>query len=161
VLAAAGQREEAERTYRKGLELGSGNPMALNNLAWLLATSPDVKFRDPGRAVELAKKAVELAPKAGIIWNTLGVAHYRAGHWKAATAALKNSDELLKGNELSFNAFFLAMAHWQLANKGDARKWYDQALQWMKKNQPNNEELRRFRTEVEELLKIEQKAMPK
>jgi eukaryotic-like serine/threonine-protein kinase len=157
VLAAAGQREEAEKAYRKGLELGPGNPMALNNLAWLLATSPDAKFRDPGRAVELAKKAVELAPKAGTLWNTLGVAHYRARDWKAATAALEKSKELLGDTELSFNAFFLAMAHWQLGNQDEARKWYDKAVQWMEKNKPQDEELRRLRAEAAELLTIREK----
>jgi len=44
--------------------------------------------------------------------------------------------------------FFLAMAHWQMGNKEEARKRYDQAVQWMDKNQPTNEELRRFRAEA-------------
>ena len=51
---------------------------------------------------------------------------------------------------------FLAMAHWQLGNKDEARKWYDQGVQWMQKNKPEDEELRRFRTEAEELLRIAQ-----
>ena len=50
------------------------------------------------------------------------------------------------------------MAEWQLGNKDEARKWYDQALQWMEKNQPQNEELRRFRAEAAEILKIEKQA---
>jgi uncharacterized protein HemY len=61
-----------------------------------LATSPDSKFRDPKRAVELAKKAVKLAPKEGNYWNTLGVAQYRASDWKEAIAALEKSIELLR-----------------------------------------------------------------
>ena len=46
------------------------------------------------------------------------------------------------------------MAHWQLGEKEAARKWYDQAVAWMDKNQPNNEELRRFRAEAAELLGV-------
>ena len=42
--------------------------------------------------------------------------------------------------------FFLAMAHWQLDHEEEAGKWYAQAVQWMDKNAPQNEELRRFRT---------------
>ena len=53
--------------------------------------------------------------------------------------------------------FCLAMAHWQLDNKDEARKWYDRAVAWMDKNQPNDEELSRFRTEAAELLKIDKK----
>jgi len=161
LLTAAGRFQEAERTYSKILSVAPKNAPTLNNLAWLLATCRDRKLRDPSRALQTTKQAVELAPKEGNYWNTLGVAHYRASDWKAATAALTKSDELLKGDKLSFNAFFLAMAQWQLGNQAEARKWYDQAVGWMEKNQPQDEELRRFRGEAAELLKIEKKAMPK
>jgi hypothetical protein len=51
------------------------------------------------------------------------------------------------------NAFFIAMAHWQLGEHGEARKWYDRAVEWMEKYEPEDEELRRFRAEAEDLLK--------
>jgi tetratricopeptide (TPR) repeat protein len=155
-LAAVGRWREAEQAYSKCLELAPKATEILNNLAWLLATCPDSKIRDPKRAVELAKKAVELTPKKGNHWNTLGAAHHRAGDWKAAIAALEKSMELRKGGD-SEDWFFLAMAHWQLGDKKDARKWYDQAVQWMEKNQPKDEELVRFRTEAEELLGVKEK----
>jgi hypothetical protein len=63
----------------------------------------------------------------------------------------------LQGNPKRGDAaqwFFLAMAHWQLDEKDKARKWFDQAVEWMDKNQPKNEELRRFRAEAAELMKI-------
>jgi hypothetical protein len=60
----------------------------------------------------------------------------------------KKSNELPKDNELIFNAFFLAMAEWQLGNKNAAGKWYDQAVNWMAKNKPKDEELVRFRAEA-------------
>jgi hypothetical protein len=52
----------------------------------------------------------------------------------------------------SYDWFFLAMTHWRLGRKSDARKSYDQAVQWMEKNDPKNARLRRFRAEAEELL---------
>jgi WD40 repeat protein/serine/threonine protein kinase len=122
-----------------------------NNVAWFLATDPNAKFRDPGRAVELARKALEFAPKRGTFWNTLGVAHYRAGDWKAAIEALTRSMELRKGGD-AIDWFFLAMAHWQLGDKPQARTWYNKAVPWMEKNQPENEELLRFRAEATTLL---------
>ena len=79
-----------------------------NELAWLLATDPNPNARDPGRAVNWAKKAVELAPNEGNFWNTLGVAHYRAGDWKAALEALEKSMKLRNGGDSS-DWFFLAM----------------------------------------------------
>src|SRR5262249_29472502 len=103
------------------------------------------------RAVEFARKAVELAPKEGNCWNTLGAAQYRAGNWRDAIAALEKSMELQKGGD-PHDWFVLAMAHWQLGEKEKARNWFGQAVQWMDKNQPKNEELRRFRTEAAEVL---------
>src|SRR5262249_47445153 len=83
-----GQYGKAIDDYETALKLAPDHARAQSSLAWVLATCPDTKLRDPDRAVELARKAVQLAPKVGMYWNTLGVAHYRAGDWKAAVAAL-------------------------------------------------------------------------
>src|SRR5262249_31177224 len=140
------QYDKACGDYSKLIELDPKNASPLNDLAWLFATCRDSKFRNPNRAVELARKSVELTPKDGNHWNTLGVAHYRAGDWKAAIAALEKSMELRKGGD-SFDWFFLAMAHWQLGKKEESRKWNDKAVAWMEKNNPKDEELVRFRAE--------------
>jgi tetratricopeptide (TPR) repeat protein len=123
----------------------------MNNLAWLLATCPDLKLRDPGQAVAHAKKAVELAPDNRPAWNTLGAAQYRNGDWKAAIEALMKSVQLRKEGD-SFDFFFLAMAHWRLNDKDKARDWYHRAVAWMDKNNPQNEELKRFHVEAAALL---------
>ena len=86
------------------------------------------------------------------------MAYYRAGDWKAAIEALEKVEASSTMDGDSFDWFFLAMAHWQLGEKDEARKWYDQAVQWMEKNQPQDEELRRFRAEAEELLGIKAKS---
>src|SRR5262249_3871196 len=157
-LAKQGKWEEAIACFRQALQIDPNRTGAYNCLAWVAATSPDPKCRDPANAVKLAQKAINLDPQDGILWNTLGVSQYRAGDWKDATVALEKSKELMGDKELSLNAFFLAMAHWQLGHKPDAQKWYEMAVGWMDKNKPQDEELRRFRAEAEELLKIEKKA---
>ena len=116
--------------------------------------NPDPRRRDAGRAVALAQKAVELAPDQAIYWNTLGAAHYRAGHWDQAIEALTRSRDLQGGRFESFDAFFLAMAHWRLGHREDARQWNDRAVEWMQQKQPNDEELRRIRAEAGQLLGI-------
>ena len=125
-------------------------------LAWFLADCPATQFRDPARAVELAKQVLQFAPQSGRYWSTLGVAQYRASQPQAAIASLKKSMELMSGGD-SRHWFFLAMAHWQLGDKVEAHKWYDQAVKWMEKNQPKAEELRRFRAEASELLELKAK----
>ena len=154
------QYDKSLADYAKAAELEPKNFTALNNLAWLLATCPEAKLRDPGRAVALAAKAAELSPKEGNFWNTLGAARYSAGDWKEAVAALEKSTALRNGGDSS-DWYFLAMARWQLGDKEDARRWYDKAVRWQEKNQPGNEELTRFRGEAEDLLKIEKKVKAK
>jgi len=146
-----GRLDEALAEYRKGIRLKKDDAQLYNHLARLLATCPDLKLRDAGQAVANAKKAVELAPSDGGCWNTLGMAQYRNGDWKAAVAALNKSVQLRKGGD-STDFFFLAMAHWQLNDRDKARVWYDQAVSWMNKHNPQNKELKRFREEATALL---------
>jgi tetratricopeptide (TPR) repeat protein len=168
LLIATGQPQEAENLYRRAAALFVAlvtdvpanpdyrNSLAdcQNTLAWHLVTSPDLTRPLAVEGVERARSATELRPSAGAYWNTLGLAHYRVGVWQEAIDALKKSDELLKGELFSFNAFFLAMAHWQLDKKDEARKSYDQAVEWMEKNKPQDEELQRFRAEAENLIGV-------
>ncbi|HEV8069049.1 MAG TPA: hypothetical protein VGP76_15030, partial [Planctomycetaceae bacterium] len=137
------------KTLTKILELNPKDAGAHNNLAWSLATCAETELRDPARAVVLAKKAVELEPKQGGWWNTLGAAEYRAGDWKAALEALKKSMDLRSGGD-SFDWFFVAMANRQLGNPEEARKWYDKAV----KRMFLNGELWRFRAEAASVLGI-------
>jgi len=124
-------------------------------LAWLLANSADANRRDPDKAVKMAKRAVELFPNNADYWNTLGAVQYRVGDWRRAIDALKKSEELPPVRSTScVNALFLAMAHWQLGEQDEARRWYGKAVEWMEKQQTEDDQLRRYRAEAEELLKI-------
>jgi serine/threonine protein kinase/tetratricopeptide (TPR) repeat protein len=153
LLSHANQRDQAEAALKKGTELKI-DALALNNIAWELATGPEPRFHEPRWAVELAQKANELAPESKVIFNTLGAAHYRTGDWNAAIVSLKQSMELRKGGD-SFDWFFLAMAEWQLGNKDAAHQWYEKAVKWMDKNATTHSELVRFRAEAAELLGID------
>lgn len=104
-------------------------------------------------AIKALSKAVELDPTFAKAWTDIAIVHYRAGEWKEAIAVLGKSMELRNGGD-SFDWFFLAKAHWQLGDKEQARKSYDQAVRWMDKNKPQDEELRRFRAEAAALLKL-------
>jgi tetratricopeptide (TPR) repeat protein len=150
-LANAGRAREAVAIWRQAIQLNSTNVNGYNQVAWFLATCPDPKSRDPRTAVEMASKAVELAPTYANAWNTLGVAQYRAGDWNAAIEALNKSMELRHGGD-SVDWFFLAMAHWQLGNREAARALHDKAVDWMQKKNPSDEQLIRFRNESAELL---------
>ncbi|HJZ59568.1 MAG TPA: tetratricopeptide repeat protein, partial [Gemmataceae bacterium] len=160
-LGRLGKWQEAISSYEDLTRLLPNDAWGFNQLAWLLATCPDANLRDGARAVEMAKKGHQIGKSDGFSWNTLGVAHYRAGNWTEAVAALQRSRELFAGRRDAMNTCFLAMANWRLGNKREARKWYDQAVEWMEKNEPEDEfigeYLRRFHAEAEELLGVKEK----
>jgi tetratricopeptide (TPR) repeat protein len=144
---------QAHAEYETAIQKQPKKGPAYNNLAWQLATCPDKALWDADRAVELAKEALRLTPEESTCLNTLGVAYYRAGDWHKARETLNRSKDLRSGGD-SFDWFFLAMAHWQLGEKDEARTWYDKAVEWMDENKPDDEELIRFRAEAAELLGI-------
>jgi tetratricopeptide (TPR) repeat protein len=151
LLWELGRLVEAAEPYRKALAVDPEDPAANNNLAWFLATSPEPQLRDAALAVRLAQKAVAARPQSPDFRNTLGVAHYRNGDDKAAVAELETAMALRAGGN-SFDWFFLALAHWRLGDRDEARTWFDRAVQGMDRHKPHDDELCRFRAEAEAML---------
>jgi serine/threonine protein kinase len=154
------QTAQAAAFFHKALQQydlalkGEPNFRVYNNYAWALATCPQTRFRDAARAVPLARKAVALSDQCPSTWNTLGVACYRAGDWHGSVRALERSMQLSSGG-VSFDWFFLAMAHWQLGHKRQARQWYAKAVQKSEMYCVSMEPLARYRAEAAALLGID------
>jgi tetratricopeptide (TPR) repeat protein len=142
--------DRAVRVWREFIE-NSKRAYESNELAWMMLVS-DLSDELAGRAVEIAQHAVDAGPNSGNL-NTLGVAMYRVGRYADAVEALLKSEE----NEVpssAYNEVFLAMAHFRLGNRVEARRWFDKAVEIMDKSSPQNQELQRFRAEAAELLAI-------
>jgi tetratricopeptide (TPR) repeat protein len=154
-LSRLGKVREAIAAYDQAIRIKDDLDEAHNGLAWLLATAADTTLRSSARAVELGKRAVELDPSDGTYWNTLGIAHWRAGDPKSARDALEKSMSLRAGGD-AYDWFFLAMAHHKLGDTDQAKKWHDSAVAWTQRNKPADEELLRFRTESAQLLGIKE-----
>jgi serine/threonine protein kinase/tetratricopeptide (TPR) repeat protein len=153
-LMKAGQPQQAKEFCRKLLELATPQTSGLcNNLAWFLATAERPAQRDPALAVELAKRAVDADARSGPNHNALGVAYYRSGEYRQSIRELQESVEISQGGT-SYDFFFLAMDHWQLGDKDQARSWFRKAVEWMDKHEPRDEDLLRFRAEAAELLGV-------
>jgi tetratricopeptide (TPR) repeat protein len=147
-----GRWAEAEASFREALRLAPNGDNENRGLAWLRANCPDAKFRNIPEAIQLAKRATELDPKDEYNWLVLGIARYRAGQLQAAVADLEKATDL-DARDTTIRRLFLAMAHGQLGDKTQARQLYNQAAEWLEKNQPRDlEELRRFRAEAAALL---------
>lgn len=161
LLTGTGQPDEAMVICRKLLEQKPPHSgQALNMVAWSLISGADAEFWAPELAVLLAEKAVELAPNSADCWNTLGVAHYRAGDFRKAISELKKSDALEGPNYFELNGLFLAMAHRKAGEEEQARKWYTAALVWMEKRNAKNDLLLRARDDAASLLGLPETLSP-
>ena len=84
-LLSIGKQVEAIADYERALKLDPKDSGILNNLAWVLATSPDDKLRDGKRALDLATKAAELTKfEQGHILSTLAAAYAEIGDFESA-----------------------------------------------------------------------------
>jgi tetratricopeptide (TPR) repeat protein len=146
---------QARDQYQEAVRRADYDPCSRNDLAWFLATCPDLDLRDLNEAERLMAGVVEAAPRICGYWNTLGVVHYRKGHWREAAQALEKSTSLHPQGGDSFDWFFLAMAHYRMGDKERAHSWYQKAVTWMETNQQGLEELTRFRAEAAALLGME------
>jgi tetratricopeptide (TPR) repeat protein len=94
-LTGQGKSREAVEHYRRGLESVEENPVALNNLAWILATYPDPQVRNGSEAVTLAEKACNLTQhKQAIFVGTLAAAYAEVGRFADALATAEKARAL-------------------------------------------------------------------
>jgi tetratricopeptide (TPR) repeat protein len=133
---------------------------ALNNLAWLQATCPDIAAREPAESVKNARRATDLDPANGNFWNTLGAACYRNGNWAEADRAFSQSMQLRRGGD-SFDWFFLGLVQLKLGHKDEGLRWYDKAVEWYHRFQPGNQELYRFQVETAQALGLDAPPPPR
>ncbi|MCY3000890.1 MAG: protein kinase [Planctomycetota bacterium] len=143
----SGSSADAVRVAQRYAERFPDDPEVLNNLAWVLATTPDVDKRDYTRAIELARRSLQLA-ETDAASNTLGVALYYSGDAEGATEALRRSIRL-QGSGNVVDWMFLARAHKQLGRESEARDWYERVVDYMNVNKIGDPEFLRFRAETD------------
>jgi cell division septation protein DedD len=90
------------RDYIQALKVNPAYIEVFNNMAWIMATSPDERLRDGKRAVAYAEKAVGSAPDINFL-DTLAAAYAEAGRFDEAVAIENRIISLLASNRRSEN----------------------------------------------------------
>ena len=96
------QYEKAIDAYENVLRIDKKNVHALNNLAWLFATCPDKRFRNPKKALVYAEKALKQSGKAqAFVLDTYAQALFANHDFKGAVAAAKKAVDIA-GNKKEY-----------------------------------------------------------
>jgi protein O-mannosyl-transferase len=89
-----GRTDEALAHFQKLLLLDPHDAEANKNMAWVLATSPDGRIRDGGRAIALAEEASRIENNDPLIGATLAAAYAEAGRFAEAITVAERALQL-------------------------------------------------------------------
>jgi len=94
-LFEMGKIEAAIGQYQKILQFEPNRVEVLNDLAWILATTEETRFRNPSQALEYAQKACELTNyKRPELMDALAAAYAAAGEFEKAIQTAGKAVEL-------------------------------------------------------------------
>jgi len=107
-LLEQGRTAEAIREFENALELRDDLLTVSNNLAWVLATTPDPTIRSPRRAVAAGENAARLTGNSdAAVLDTLAAAYAAAGRFDDAVQTLERAIEISRegGDEATVREF--------------------------------------------------------
>jgi tetratricopeptide (TPR) repeat protein len=94
-LSQKGLTREAVASWQRALELAPDQVYVQNNLAWVLATSPDASLRNGAKAVALATRASQATGGGNPLFlRTLAAAYAEEGSYGLASATARRASEL-------------------------------------------------------------------
>jgi tetratricopeptide (TPR) repeat protein len=100
MLTDIGRYAEAIGEYERAIEIDPSSNQAQGGSAWLLATCPDSKIRNPELAIERAYTVIEQGgEKDAVNYDTLAAALASAGDFKGAMASVRKAMDLAPQDE--------------------------------------------------------------
>ncbi len=121
-LHSLGRIAEAVPHYRENLRLRKEWPVGANNLAWILATSPDDTLRNGPEALALAQKACAATTRKNPLYlATLAAALAETGNFPAAAATATEALQIIPKSDATTRAQITA----SLASFHAKKPWRD------------------------------------
>jgi uncharacterized protein (TIGR03790 family) len=122
LLEATGEDDSAIEQYREILEISANEAIALNNLAFALAT----RKGQLGEALELAQRARKVAPRSPAVADTLGWIYFMSGDARRAQPLIAEASRLAPKNAEIW--LHLAQLHWALGDRAGASAALSEAV---------------------------------
>lgn len=119
----ANQETKASEMYEKGLAYSPRSILALNNLAWIYAA----RGEQLDKALELAKRAKDLAPDSSEIADTLGMVYLGKGNFPLALTYFKEAAGGLPENPTV--RFHIGVAYAKLGKTEEAQAEFERSLE--------------------------------
>ena len=123
-----GRLAEARENYESALRLNQDLPLAMNNLAWILADAEHPAPEELDRALELASEAKERMPRNPSVADTLGWVMYKRRMSGAAASLFR---EAIEG--YADNGSMRAQVRYHLARTHEAAGQPEQAIEELKR----------------------------
>jgi tetratricopeptide (TPR) repeat protein len=99
-LTDVGRYTEAAAEYDRAIELDPKSKQTFSSSAWLLATCPDSRIRNPDLAIQRAQTALELSSnQEAMYFDTLAAAQACAGNFDAAMDSARKAVDLAPADE--------------------------------------------------------------
>jgi tetratricopeptide (TPR) repeat protein len=99
-LSQKGETKEAMDSWQEALKINPDQVYVQNNLAWLLATTPDASLRDGAKAVALATRANQLSGGGDpMMLHTLAAAYAEEGSYGLAAVTARRGLALAAGQK--------------------------------------------------------------
>ena len=97
LMQVQGRVGDALQQYEEMRKRQPNNPLILNDIAWILASSDDPQIRNPAKAIELAQQACELTNyRMAPILDTLATSFASADRYDDAVRTLEQAIELAR-----------------------------------------------------------------
>ena len=126
MLFATARVAEAVKQWREELRLNPGNEKLMNDLAWVLATSPDAALRCGNEAVKIAQEAVQISQnRNAAVLDTLAAVHAEAGQFDKA---VETAQRALTLAELRGDKTLAAGLQTRLKSYQAGKPWRDERL---------------------------------
>jgi tetratricopeptide (TPR) repeat protein len=132
LMQAAGRSEEAAAFYRRVLEIQTDDVVVMNNLAWIICEEQG-KHQE---ALEIAQKALKIAPNYIDLIDTRGVAYYRMGKFDEAIQDFSDCIRLYPDERAA-----VTVAYFHLGRTYTRLKEADKAAENLKKALSLNEKV--------------------